>query len=280
MILMNSKTGVIILTFNRLDFLKICLSRIFAQTHKPTEILVVDNCSSDGTRQYLESVDGISTIFHSENTGPAGGYYEGIKYFTESTDVDYVWIMDEDFFPFSSCLEDLMDQANNKKILFPYCRQKDFALRKEPGWSGVLIPVEIINIVGYPRKDLFFWAEDSEYLMYRICQKFKFKMEWIKPAKAVHFTERARNHRKPWKYYYEVRNMVFVRLYLKNRTFRRYYKLLKSWTLLLAAILFKDDDKLKKFRLFMLGTYHGITKKMGKRIEPGTGKRLKVDELN
>jgi hypothetical protein len=26
----------------------------------------------------------------------------------------------------------------------------------------------------------------------------------------------------------------------------------------------------------MLGTYHGVTKKLGKRIDPGTGKKLKI----
>ena len=276
---MSSKTGVIILTYNRLNFLKICLSRVLAQTKRPTEILVVDNSSTDGTREYLEIIDGITKIFLDENTGPAGGYYEGIKYFSENTEVDYVWVMDEDFFPFNSCMEILLDHADHTKILFPFARQKDFALRKEPGWSGVLIPMKIINKVGYPRKDLFFWAEDSEYLLYRICQKYKFKMEWIEPSKAVHFTERARNHRKPWKYYYEVRNMLFVRLYIKRGTFLRYYKIAKSWFFLLGAILFKDDEKLIKLRLFGLGTYHGITKKLGKRIEPGTGKKLPVKEV-
>lgn len=274
---MKSNIGIIIVTFNRLIFLKICLCRILAQTKEPSEILVVDNCSTDGTGEYLASFNDITKIFLKENMGPAGGYHEGIKYFSENTNVDYVWVMDDDFFPFSSCLEILLNHADDTKILFPFSRQKDFALRKDCGWSGVLIPMQIIKTVGYPKKEFFFWSEDSEYLLYRIREKWNFRAEWIQAAKAVHFTERTRNHRKPWKYYYEVRNMLFMRLYVKEKTSRRFYKMLRSWGFLLGAIFFRDDEKLAKFRFFMLGTYHGITKKMGKRIEPGTGKKIKVN---
>jgi len=273
---MKNKVGVVILTYNRLNLLKITLCKVLNQTYKPLEVLVVDNNSTDGTKEYLAGRNEFNTLLLEDNTGPAGGFYEGIKYFAESTDVDYVWLMDDDFFPFVSCLEILMKSANNEKILFPYAREKDFVHRKEPGWWGVLVPMSIIKTVGYPNKELFFWAEDTEYLLHRIREKHSFKAEWISAAKGVHFTQRNKNHRKPWKYYYEVRNMLYMRLYVRKPSLRRYYKLLRSWVFLLGAILLKDDEKLMKSRLFMLGTYHGITKKMGKRIDPATGKKLKV----
>ncbi|MDT0644590.1 glycosyltransferase family 2 protein [Zunongwangia sp. F363] len=269
---MNKKTGVIILTYNRLDLLKITVCKVLAQSLKPSEILIIDNNSTDNTREYLNNLEGVTKIYLPDNTGPAGGFYEGVKYFAEKTDVDYVWMMDDDFFPFDSCLEILLENADKDHILFPYTREKDLAFRKQPGWWGVLVPMHIIDTVGYPMKEFFFWSEDSEYLLYRIREKYKFKAKWIQPAKGVHFTKRETNYRKPWRYYYEVRNMLYMRLYVRKPTARRYYKLLRSWTFLLGAIIIKETDKGPKFKLFIKGTMDGVTKKLGKTIDPVTQK--------
>ena len=47
--------GVVLVTFNRLEKLKIALEAYERQTVKPKYILVVDNNSTDGTREYLEN---------------------------------------------------------------------------------------------------------------------------------------------------------------------------------------------------------------------------------
>lgn len=272
---MDPKIGVVILTCNRLKLLKITICKVLSQTTKPIEVLVVDNNSKDGTKEYLDTLNTVTKLHLDENTGPAGGFYEGIKYFAESTPVDYVWMMDDDFFPFDSCLEILLNAIDQETIVFPYIREKDFASRKQPGWWGVLIPMPIIKKVGYPRKDFFFWSEDTEYLISRIREKYKFSAKWIPAAKGVHFTVREKNHRRPWRYYYEVRNMLYMRLYVRERTLLRFYKMLRSWLLLFGSIIIKEDDKFEKMKLFMLGTFHGISKKLGKTIDPNDGKKTK-----
>jgi rhamnopyranosyl-N-acetylglucosaminyl-diphospho-decaprenol beta-1,3/1,4-galactofuranosyltransferase len=269
------KIGVVILTFNRLEYLKITLCKVMAQTQPLDRILVVDNCSSDGTREYLNAVDNIEKIFLNDNSGPAGGFYEGIKYFSEKTDVDYVWLMDDDFFPFKSCLEILLKATDEKTIVFPYVREKNFAFRQQPGWWGVLVPMKIIKHVGYPRKDLFFWSEDTEYLQARILQKHLYQHKWISQAKGVHFTIRQKNFRKPWRYYYEIRNSIYSRLYIKKTTVRRVYRLFRSWIFLFLNILLKENDKSTKFKMLFLGTYHGLFKMLGKRVDPSNGKIIK-----
>lgn len=279
--LMKPKTGVIILTFNRLNLLKITICKVLAQTSQLAEVLVVDNNSTDGTREYLNSLDTVSTLYLDDNSGPAGGFYEGIKYFAEKSSVDYVWMMDDDFFPFDSCLRILLENTNEETVVFPYVREKDFAFRQQPGWWGVLVPMKIIREVGYPRKELFFWSEDTEYLQVRIYHQHKYPLKWVSAAKGVHFTKRETNHRKPWRYYYEIRNSIYSRLYVKDRTFRRLYKLFRSWIKLFGNILFKENDRVEKMRWFLLGTVHGFRKKLGKTIDPSggnlkTGKSLKT----
>ena len=44
----------IIVTHNRLNELKNCLKYLNKQTKKPDKILVVDNCSTDGTNEFLK----------------------------------------------------------------------------------------------------------------------------------------------------------------------------------------------------------------------------------
>lgn len=265
---MKPKVGVVILSFNRLNLLKITLCKVLSQTYGLEEVLVVDNNSTDGTRDFLNSKKNISKLFLDHNSGPAGGFYEGVKYFAENSSVDYVWMMDDDFFPFNSCLSILIQSANKETVLFPYVREKDFAFRQQPGWWGVLVPMTIIRRVGYPRKELFFWSEDTEYLQARIHQKYNYSLKWISAAKGVHFTKRETNYRLPWRYYYEIRNSIYSRLYIKRTTPLRLYKLMRSWIKLFSNIVLKEDHKRLKLKWFFIGTFHGFTKKLGRTISP------------
>ena len=142
--LQDKKVGVVILTFNRLSLLKITIKKVLEQSFQPFEILIVDNNSNDGTREHLSSLEDINSIFLDENLGPAGGFHHGIKYFGEKKNVDDVWLMDDDFFPSKYCLEELCKASDSSSIVFPYVREKDFKTRLQPGWWGVLIPMEII----------------------------------------------------------------------------------------------------------------------------------------
>jgi rhamnopyranosyl-N-acetylglucosaminyl-diphospho-decaprenol beta-1,3/1,4-galactofuranosyltransferase len=270
---MELKVGVVVLTYNRLDLLKITICKILAQDYPIAEILIIDNFSTDGTKQYLESLTNCNKIYLDDNLGPAGGFYEGVKYFAEKSVVDYVWLMDDDFFPSKTCLGELVKHSDHNSIVFPYVREKDFAFRNQPGWWGVLIPLEVIERVGYPRKDLFFWAEDTDYLQHRIRDVHKIPNKWISSAKGVHFTKRVKNHRPPWRYYYEIRNTIILRLYIRKSTPQRLFKLTKSWILLFGSIILNETNKREKIKWFMIGTYHGILKKTGKTIDPLTGKR-------
>lgn len=49
------KIGVVIVTYNRLEKLKIALASYEKQTIKPQYILVVNNHSTDDTKEYLET---------------------------------------------------------------------------------------------------------------------------------------------------------------------------------------------------------------------------------
>lgn len=267
----SPQIGVVLLTHNRLNFLEIALCKIKNQSYTNIQILVVDNASTDGTRAYLSAQKKIDTLFLDTNTGPAGGFYYGIKYFKEKEEVDYLWLMDDDFFPARTCLKILVTKCDIQQVVYPYVRDRNFKTRLDPAWSGVLIPKNVINKVGLPKKELFFWGEDTEYLKYRIQELHQFPCSWIAAAKGVHFATRGKNSRAAWRYYYEARNNIYIRLYVRKSKLKfpqRIYKAFKFWLFLLGGLLFKENKKFIKLKLFILGTFHGVSKKLGKTIDP------------
>jgi glycosyltransferase involved in cell wall biosynthesis len=52
----NLKVSVLVSTYNRLNSLKICLNNIKSQTYKNIEIIIINDCSDDGTEEFLNSL--------------------------------------------------------------------------------------------------------------------------------------------------------------------------------------------------------------------------------
>lgn len=102
--------GVVIVTFNRLEKLKIALSAFDCQTKSPGYIIVVDNASTDETPKYLKKWGQKSANYKKfviktkKNIGGSGGFYEGLK-FALSQHCDWIWVSDDDAFPEKNALE-------------------------------------------------------------------------------------------------------------------------------------------------------------------------------
>jgi GT2 family glycosyltransferase len=76
--------SIIIVTYNNLNLTKACIESIYANSHYPNlELVIVDNNSSDGTRDYLIGIqntyDNISLILNDENRGFAAANNQGIR---------------------------------------------------------------------------------------------------------------------------------------------------------------------------------------------------------
>ena len=75
--------SAVVLNWNTLDLLKKNLAALSSQTFRSLEIIVVDNGSSDGSREYFESEEfrrfGCKCIRLPENVGFAAGMNEGLR---------------------------------------------------------------------------------------------------------------------------------------------------------------------------------------------------------
>jgi rhamnopyranosyl-N-acetylglucosaminyl-diphospho-decaprenol beta-1,3/1,4-galactofuranosyltransferase len=91
--------GVVIVTYNRINDLKISITKTLLQ---PIDIiLVINNCSTDDTHVWLDSLDDhrVVVLHLPCNIGGAGGFYTGFKYITENTNCDWLCCYDDDAYP-------------------------------------------------------------------------------------------------------------------------------------------------------------------------------------
>lgn len=96
---------VIIPNYNGLHFLKPCLDALEKQSCRDFEVLLVDNGSSDGSREYIESLgSAVKSILLSENTGFTGAVNAGIK----ASGSKYTVLLNNDTEVFPEYLEEMV----------------------------------------------------------------------------------------------------------------------------------------------------------------------------
>ena len=190
---MNSVVAVVV-TYNRKDMLTECLQALKAQS-KPCDVIVVDNCSTDGTREMMAELvktDKRLTLFCMEkNEGGAGGFYAGMKLAAERG-YGYVWLMDDDTFAKPDALEQLlmadeqlqgnygwlssvvlwkdgreckMNRQKLKKSYYDYAEYLKYGIvqAEQATFVSLFVPMKTIKKVGLPIRQFFIWGDDIEY---------------------------------------------------------------------------------------------------------------------
>jgi GT2 family glycosyltransferase len=101
-------------TFNRLESLKRCIDAIRAQQPPVDEIIVVNDQSTDGTKEWLDRQDDLIAIHQPGNFGCACSFRTVLQAAYERGH-DYAWAMDDDVFPEPDSLRILLDTAAKLK---------------------------------------------------------------------------------------------------------------------------------------------------------------------
>lgn len=85
---MSRKTSIVVLTYNELSFTEQCLESIRAHTDPDHyELIVVDNASTDGTREWLTAQSGIKLLLNDDNKGFPAGCNQGVALAEPGNDI-------------------------------------------------------------------------------------------------------------------------------------------------------------------------------------------------
>ncbi|MCX2697843.1 glycosyltransferase [Ochrobactrum chromiisoli] len=194
----RTEVDAVVVTYNRLEKLRECLEALGRQTGRLRHIHVVDNNSTDGTREWLVSnSQRLNLVLHllDYNGGGAGGFNAGIRAATK-VGADWVWVMDDDVVPEPDCLQAAMEspffiqhQAGFRTVGFLSSRVEwtdgslcvmnipvarwpwNSTFRDMPSslpciscsFVSCFISREAIQKVGLPLKEFFIWHDDTEY---------------------------------------------------------------------------------------------------------------------
>ncbi|QTL99459.1 glycosyltransferase [Iocasia frigidifontis] len=70
---------IIIVNYNSLPHLKKCLHSIYTNTDYPYNIIIIDNNSTDKSREFLARLNNITVVYNQKNRGCAAAWNQGIK---------------------------------------------------------------------------------------------------------------------------------------------------------------------------------------------------------
>lgn len=156
---------VIIVTYNNVKTIELCLNSLFKQLKVSFLTLVIDNGSSDGTQKIIRQYQKIRFI-QNKNTGFAGGNNLGIRYALKSK-ADYILILNPDVILDKNCLGNLVKAAKTNKDLSIIGPKLFTSLRKDKIWSfgGILDFVRYSAIlIGFGKKDTYKNESNCEFI--------------------------------------------------------------------------------------------------------------------
>ncbi|MFS4438322.1 glycosyltransferase family 2 protein [Paracoccaceae bacterium GXU_MW_L88] len=245
---MAGTVAAVIVTFNRSEKLSKVLDTVIAQQGGPDIIYVIDNASTDDTREIVESKDDPRVKYQRlpQNVGGAGGFHEGMK-LAHKAGADYQWIMDDDAYPEPDALDKLVSaietfeekfvwkpsfacsrvnwidgslcEMNTPSTVWDWPRfyspETPWFLVGSCSFVSVLVPRRSIDQHGLPIRDYFIWYDDAEFTQ-RVAKTYP--GIFVQESVVTHDTPENKgvnyaliNDKNIWKFRYGVRNETHYR---------------------------------------------------------------------
>lgn len=279
------KIAVIVVTYNRKKLLKECLENLIKYNKERYDIYILDNCSTDGTRESLEKYINDNKIIYyktEKNIGGAGGFSTGIKLSLESSKYDYIWVMDDDTIIQEKTLDEILEKArilNNKfsflssialwkdgnlcsmnvqsvssETIKNYKSINDGILKIDyASFVSCFINSKYIFKVGLPIKEFFIYGDDMEYTM----RLSKEESGYLVP-KSIVIHKMTSNEginiidadvSRINRYYYNYRNLLYVYKKYDKKKFKFFR--LKCYYLILKILFNAKKNKFKRIYVIL-----------------------------
>ena len=270
------KVIAVVVTYNRQALLSECITALRNQTRKPDAILIVNNGSTDNTKEWLQQQPDIHFI-NQKNVGSSGGFNTGISW-AYKNEYSWIWCMDDDGYPRADALQNML-QADDGTLRLYNCAVVNKEDKKSFVWktgefktidevkeklihgighpfNGTMLHRRIVERVGVPQPNFFLWGDESEYY-YRIIKKNEIPVCTV--ADSIHYHPAAAfsykedwDYKTAWKMYFYVRN----RLHIHNAKFSTKFVAVVNYCCFLAAfagivMVYQKTDKLKKLNFLL-----------------------------
>jgi GT2 family glycosyltransferase len=94
---LNPRVAIVIVNWNKKDYVLNLLEQLQNIDYDNYEIIVVDNASTDGSPDSIrEKYPNTQLIINSENLGGTGGFNTGIRHALAKGEFKYLWLLDND----------------------------------------------------------------------------------------------------------------------------------------------------------------------------------------
>lgn len=155
--------SVIIPNYNHAPFLKQRIETVLNQTYQNIEIIILDDASSDNSKDIIETYRHHSKIVHIEyNTKNSGSTFKQWQKGIELAKGDWIWIAESDDYADVSFLETLLSNDLKNNIGFIYCRSNLINEKNEfvDVYGFSTMPDPLI----YPTYDKNFYMSGNEFI--------------------------------------------------------------------------------------------------------------------
>lgn len=228
-----------VVTYNRVELLRECLTALERQTRPVDLVLVVDNASSDGTPEVVEREHPSAELVRlPDNRGGAGGFHEGARRAYDAG-YDWLWLMDDDTIPTETALEELMRAPEelaglprplvlSSKVvmtdgpLHPFnvsrvderdpdrlvaAVERGFVPIRYTSFVSAFVHRDAFTAVGMPLAEYFIWMDDVEFTARVLREHAGFMAP---RSVVVHKSHTRANVHGGERYYYAVRNLMWL----------------------------------------------------------------------
>lgn len=256
--------SMVIVTYNRIEKLKKAIDSIYNQKFLPKDLIIVNNGSTDQTKDYLSTLPKNVTVINNEqNLGGSGGFYLG-QLEALKKDADWIWLSDDDAYLENDLFEKLdkilpnvkenvgaictkVSTSNSLDFLHRRILKKGlFKIKEIPvsladyskskleidefSYVGTLIRKNVLEEIGLVNKDFFIWCDDTEHSI-RIRKKYNIEMY---PELNVFHDCEPSNNEINWKNYYGYRNFQLIYKWHFGKWYYLFYKIRTFLKIILA----------------------------------------------
>lgn len=284
----NKQVVAVVVTYNRIKLLKECVVSLLTQELNINHLIIINNNSTDGTAEYLKTIDDERLIIHNlpNNIGGAAGFELGLKRAFEETNDEYIWFMDDDTIPEKDAWRNLYKAAtflnnqfgflcsnvrwtNGLSTNVPSVIQKwpdyiDQGLIRVSKATFVSVAVTRENLakLGLPISKMVIWGDDTEFTTRFSSEVPSF---FVTDSHVLHKTVNnlmddsisSISLDRIKRYQYMYRNLMFInRKYHGKKS--ELHRFITNCSDLVKVVVHAKDHRMKRCGAVIAGTWNGL----------------------